>query len=493
MTLRVLIAGLEHETNTYCKETTPLTAFGRLRGERLIQTLADTRTDVGGMLAACEELGAEPSAGLFAMAQPSGTIAANAYRELRDEILADVERGDFDAVVLGLHGAGVVEEIDDLEADLCREIRARVGTQLPIAATFDLHGNVSQAMADALDGMFVCHEYPHTDLYERGREAVELVARVRAGELRPRSWVETLPILLPTSTTLFGPAKEVKDRCLALEAERGLIDCSFFHGFPYTDTPLVGSRITATADGDVELARKCAQEVAAYLWDKRDEFRPTSLSAQEAVEQALAAGEGPVVINETSDNPGGGTPGDGTHLLRALLDARVEDACFGFIVDPIAARLAHEAGVGETIEVELGGRYDELHGAPLPVRAYVKALSDGRFEWRSAMLAGLRANLGPTARLLVDGLDIIVGSQRSQTFGPGVFEHLGIDPTRYRLVALKSSNHFRAGFQELARAIVTADPPGLTTHRIEIFPRERAPGPLWPLDPDAAWSAGSGS
>jgi microcystin degradation protein MlrC len=243
--------------------------------------------------------------------------------------------------------------------------------------------------------------------------------------------------------------------------------------------------VVVTVREDREQARRIARRLAQMLWDARERFRARSLSADEAVAEAvaIAAQKRPVVINETSDNPGGGTPGDGTHLLRAMLAAKLTDACFGFIVDPEVAAQAHTAGTGATIDVSLGGKYDDLHGRPLVAQAYVKALSDGRLVMQ-AMMKGARINLGPLARLVIDGIDVVVASHRSQTFDPEPFLAVGIDVRRYAIVALKSSNHFRAGFRDVAAAIVTADPPGLTTHHVEIFPRRRAPGTLWPLDSD---------
>lgn len=487
--MRLGIAGISHETNSYCRELTQADEFWTLRGER-VQRLAGTATDVGGMLAGCDEIGATPVCTLVAGASPSGVIAAQAYADFKAEILDGLaSAGALDAVALSLHGAGVVEGTDDLEGDLACGVRELVGPEVPIVAVFDLHGNVSQRMADALTLMLPCHHYPHTDLAERGLEALRLLPRLVSGELRPVTCVETLPALLPTSTTLFGPAKQVLDHCLELEQRDGVIDCSFFHGFPYTDTPLVGAHLCATTDADPELARRTARDAARFLWERIDSFRPETLGCEQAIERARSIAGSPVVINETSDNPGGGSPGDGTHLLRAMLEARVENACFGFIVDPVSAKAAHAAGVGATVELRLGGRYDALHGAPLRVSAYVKALHDGRFRWQK-MLRGVQAGLGPMARLVIGGIDVIVSSNRSQTFDPEVFAQLGIDVMRYALVALKSSNHFRAGFQELAAGIVTADPPGLTTHRIEVFPRKRAPGPLWPLDREARYPPG---
>jgi microcystin degradation protein MlrC len=492
--MRIAIGGVFHETNTYCREPTRADDFQQLRGERLLATRGQ-HSDVGGAVSACEALGVEPVPLLFASAQPSGTIERDAYERLKAEILNGLSTaGTIDGVVLCLHGAGVVDGVEDLEGDLVAAVREAVGPFLPMAASFDLHGNVTQAMADVLDAAFACHHYPHIDLHERAEEAVRFVMRKARQDFSTFVHVERLPLLMPTTTTFTEPGKGVLQRMLLAETEPDVLDVSWFHGFPYTDIAQVGSSVVVTAQGpDASVqARKTARQLARRLWEVRESFRPRSLSAEEAVALATAdaAGTletpGPVVINETSDNCGAGAPGDGTHLLRAMLAAKLENACFGFIVDAQAAAAAHAAGVGATIEVALGAHCDTLHGEPLPVRGYVKALHDGRIRMQ-AMFKGAPLHLGPMARLQVDGLDIIVASRRSQTFDPEPFLAVGIDVRRYRVVALKSSNHFRAGFQDLAGTIITADPPGLSTHHIEIFPRRRAPGPLWPIDEGARY------
>ena len=301
----------------------------------------------------------------------------------------------------------------------------------------------------------------------------------------------------PGSQLLCCAVAGAKLDCRAVagaEQEAGVLDVSWFHGFPYTDVAHVGVSLAVTTNGDRDQARRIARELANALWTARAEFTPRSLGAAEAVREAQSLpwqpGDGPIILQETSDNCGGGAPGDGTHLLRAMLDAKLERACFGFIVDPETAAAAHAAGVGATVEVRVGGKTDDLHGDPLPLRAYVKSLHDGRITLQ-VMFRGAPLNLGPMARLIPEGdgkgVEIIVASRRSQTFDPEPFLALGIDVKRYRYVALKSSNHFRAGFQPICSAIVTADPPGLTTHHIEVFPRQRAPGPLWPVDERATF------
>ncbi len=485
--MRIAIAGISHETNTYCRDMTRAEDFYRLDGTALLRARGQ-QSDIGGAIDACDRRGIEPVPVFFASTQPSGTIERAAYDSFRQAILEGLARApDLDGIVLCLHGAGVVDGIEDLEADLAHAVRDLVGRAIPVVATFDLHGNVTQHMADALDGVFACHHYPHVDLHERAEEAVALVERIRTESLRTCTHVATLPMLLPTTTTYVDPGKAQLERMLAAEADAGVIDVSWFHGFPYTDVAHVGACVAVTTEGDPAQARRVAQSLAARLWDDREQFRPLSLSADQAVAEALQHNAHPVVIHETSDNCGGGAPGDGTHLLRAMLDADLEQACFAFLVDPVTAQQAHEAGVGASIDVSLGGRYDDLHGAPIEAPAYVKALHDGRLVMQ-AMFTGAPLNLGPMARLGIGKLDVVVASRRSQTFDPEPFLAVGIDVLRYRIIALKSSNHFRAGFQDLAEAIVTADPPGLTTHHIEVFPRQRASAPLWPIDPRATFT-----
>lgn len=492
--MRIAIAGISHETNTYCQAATHHGDFYQLRGEKILGCMGQ-ESDLGGALGACERLGLEAVPILFVSAQPSGTIDFDDYQNFKSEIISTLATTlPVDGIFLGLHGAGVVDGIEDLEGDLVLGIRELVGPDVPITASFDLHGNVTQQMADALDGVFACHHYPHVDLHERAAEAVELLVRMNQEGLRPVTVVTAIPMLMPTTTTFVGPGKERLAMMLEAEAEEGVIDVSWFHGFPYTDVAHVGTYIVVTTSGDRSQAERIGRGLAARLWQDRELFKPVSLSAEAAVMEAenlpWSPGTGPIILQETSDNCGGGSPGDGTHLLRAMLDADLENACFGFIVDADVASQAHEAGVGKTIRVSLGGKTDDLHGEPLDLTVRVKSLHDGRITLQ-AMFKGAPLNLGPIARLqpLNTDLEIIVASRRSQTFDPEPFLALGIDVNRHRYVALKSSNHFRAGFQDLASAIVTADPPGLTTHHIEVFPRQRTSRPLWPLDERASFES----
>jgi microcystin degradation protein MlrC len=489
--LRVVIGQVAHETNTFSSVRTTKALFELWewdRGEEVIERHRGVEDYLGGMIDRAEALGIELVGAFSAFANPSGTITRDTYAMLEREMLDGIRAaGRVDAICLALHGAGVAEGIDDLEGTLLKAIRRDVGYEVPIVVTLDLHGNITEQMVQEADVLLGVNFYPHTDSYDRGREAIDVAKRLVEGHLKPVMSLTRVPILIPTSTTNLSPAKDINEICWKWEREPGMIDCTFFHGFPHTDTPYVCASVLAISDGDPALAERASRDVARAIWDRRQEFFPELPGPEEGIDIALRLPGQPIVINETSDNPGGGTPGDGTYLLRAMLSRNLTNACFGFIYDPEVAEAAHAAGVGSWIDVQLGGKTDRLHGDPIPVRAYVKVLSDGRFVQSSPMWRGKPVNLGKSARLVIGGVDVLVCSVSSQTFDEQVFLLHGIDVSQYKIVALKSSQHFRARFESIAANIVTVDSPGLSSRNLSFFHYQRIPRPSYPLDPEVTF------
>lgn len=487
MTFRLALGGLAHETNQYVAAPTRLDDFTVTRGQDILAARG-VRTYAGGMLDAAAELGATVVGTLHAIAMPSGVIETATYRALKQELLDRLATAlPVDAVALDLHGAGVVDGLDDLEGDLTTAVRTQVGREVPIVVTHDLHGHITAQEAAAVDAMFGVHHYPHDDMYERGREAVEAIPDILGRRCRPVVHVERLPMLVPTTTTYSGVGAEVLELCQRLEKRPGILDVTFMHGFPYTDNPHVGCQVVAIADGDPALAAGVAREAAEAIWQLRERFLVCYPPPAEALSAALAADGEPIVINETSDNPGGGAPGDGTHLLRAVLAARPERTVFCGLTDPAAVQAAHRAGVGATLALSLGGKTDDRHGEPIDCQAYVKALTDGSIVLEAPMGRGWHLSLGPTALLVVDGVEVILFSRAMQTIDRTPLVLHGIDPTRRKVVALKSSQHFRSGFTEIAAGVVSTDSPGLTTMRLNLLERTRTPRPVFPLDPEAVY------
>lgn len=485
--MRFAIGEFAHETNTFCLGFTELDAFRSTfwcEGDEVITRNRGVRNDLGGMIDAGERLGIELAPTLATTTQPSATVSRHAYETIRDTLFARLRAaGPVDAICLALHGAGSADGIEDMEGTFLAELRALVGTKIPIVVSLDLHGNTTEAMLEHATAAFYCHEYPHIDSYDRGVEIVEIAAKILRGEITPVKHLLRLPLIIPPSTTFTGPAKVINERCFEWEKQPGVIDCNFTHGFPHTDVSVICTSVLVTTDSDPALAERVANDVAELIYATIEDFRQALPGAEEAIAQALAATELPVIVAEVSDNPGGGAPGSGTHLLRALLDANQPKTCFGFIWDPATAEQAHAAGPGATIDVAIGGFTDELHGAPIATSAYVKSITDGRFILVNPMGAGSEVNLGKMARLVIGNVDVIVGSNRAQTLDAQLFLLHGIDVREYRVVAIKSQQHFRGGFQGLAGTVIRTDTPGFTTSNLDSLPFQHISRPIWPLDP----------
>jgi microcystin degradation protein MlrC len=489
--MRVAVGGISHETNTFCRGESTLANFQErawAEGEEMIERNRGVRNYIGGIIDAAEQQGIELVPTFFASATPSATISADTYATLRGNLLGALNAvGEVDAVCLTLHGAGVADGVDDIEGDIIQHVRVLYGPDMPIVVTLDLHGNITDQMVEHADALLGVNLYPHTDSYDRGVEAIELIPKLVAGVVRPVMHLTVLPMMVPSTTTNLSPAKDVNELCWEMETRDGVIDCTFYHGFAPADIPKVGISVLAIADGDADLARQVSEGIAGHIWEIREQFRVTPTPPAEAFRQALETDGRPVIINEKADNPGGGGPGDGTHLLRAMIEADLQEACFGFMYDPETAAQAHAAGVGSTIDIRLGGKTEELHGEPIEARAYVKALTDGRFIQQSPMGRGGKVDLGKMARLVIGGIDVLVSSIRTQTLDDEVFKLHGIDVTRYKIVAIKSSNHFRAGFEPISHAIIRADTPGLVSADLSTFDYKRLQRPIWPLDDDTTF------
>lgn len=487
--IRLAIGGIIHETNTYTAEvtgTTTLDRFEQYQGDEIISAFANANHQVGGFIQGAQQHGVQLVPLYLGQATPSGTIAADAYAVMKQSILQGLEHSlPVDGVLLALHGAGVAEGIEDIEGDLAQAVRDLVGRSVPIAAVYDLHGNFTVQMHQACDISLPCRLYPHTDFLQRGVEAVELLLRLLRDTFKPVSIIRRLPMLPYIVATQEGFIPfQVNELCQRLMEQAGVIDCSWFHGFPYADIAAPCPTVICTTDGDEQLAQSCADRVAEWIWAHRESFKPVHPSPDEGIALALEQPGRPVVVNEYADNPGGGTPGDGTYLLRALLDARpaIGECCFAAINDAAVVRQAQQAGVGASIRVSLGGKLGRFQGAPIEAQAYVKAITDGCFVNRpGAMFAGVRFDLGAMCRLVIAGVDVIVASRAEQIYDTEPFALHGLDVSGYKIIAIKGANHFRAYYKGMAERIITVDSVGLSTADITSFPRRCLQGPFWPL------------
>jgi microcystin degradation protein MlrC len=283
-------------------------------------------------------------------------------------------------------------------------------------------------------------------------------------------------------TTLFGPAAEIKQLCLKVENEDGIIACTFFHGFPYVDRPNTGSAVLVVAEKDRKLAESTGRRVAQAIWDMRERLRPNLTDAPTAIARALREARWPTVLLDSADNPGGMAPGDSTHLLKVMIGADLKEACFASINDREVAAQAHSAGRGSRIQINLGGKSLPLNGKPISAEATVLSLSDGRFQVTNPEGAGTWTELGPCAALQIGGIEVLVSSKPYQPYDPGLFKLHGIDVTKRKLVVLKSTSKWRTGFEGLIAQDIVVDTPGYMSRDLSIYEWHQLERPVWPLD-----------
>jgi len=489
----VLIGQIEHETNTFSALPTGMSEFADASlhyGDDVIADLAGTNTAVGGFLrvAAEEDWDVEPT--VAADATPGGPVTADALDTLLDEVLAGIERTDPDGLLLALHGAMVSEgeEPRSSESDgdgyILERVRRAVGPDVPVMASLDLHANVSDRMATHADGLFGYDTYPHVDIGDTGETAARAMAATLRGDLDPEVIVERAPLLppLPELRTETEPMASLLASAADAEGQ-GIPDVSVFGGFAYADVDHAGFSVVGVADRSVaDDVRATCRALADEAVDRRGEFDRDYTSVDDAAAEAAAwDGDAPLLLADISDNPGGGSAQDGVVLLGALLDAGVEDAALATIYDPEAVEAAVDAGVGERVSLSLGGRSGE-NGEPLDVTGRVRLLSDGNYRNQGPMSTGLAVSFGRTALLEVDGVDVLVGSHRQQPYDPEAFRSQGITPERQRVLVLKSTVHYRAGFEPFVGGVREVATPGLCSPDLSAFDYEHVPRPIYPLD-----------
>ena len=489
--MRVGIGGFRHETNSFSSVITTVAKFQDLRyefGQALIDNnIGGVRTPLGGFIDEAEALGIDLAPSFYANATPSGHITPDTLETLTanlvDSLWQQHLQAPLDAIALTMHGAGVSDLSDDIEGYALEALRQRFGKEIAIGVTLDLHANVTEKMVVLSDVLMGVKCYPHVDEYENARALLQHLYNHVVNGVPIYQARRSLPWLLAPGggVTLSGPAHDVQQLTIKMEETNDdLLQATFFHGFPYADIPQAGVSVVTVAKTQLA-ADTVANAIAEYAWNRRNDFTPVTLSPSQAIDQALSLGDGPIVINESSDNPGGGAPGDGTHLLREMLERNLPGSAFAGLWDPEVVQQAIAAGVGSKITCTLGAKADNLHGEPILLQdAYVKTISDGTYITKSPMGAGSQATLGPSVLLQVGNVSIGVSTSRRQTLDCNAFEILGINYQEMHILGLKSSQHFKAWWNDKAK-IVTCDPPGIHCSDMSVFDFKYANKAYFPL------------
>lgn len=492
--MRIGIAGIFHETNCFAKDPTPLSDFYKTQNAAAscLASSQTIRTYVGGVVDLLKSRGAEPVGAYYANACPSGIITKEAAEAMTagvvDSLWTAHQEKPLDGIALCLHGAGAAQVYADLEGYVLRSVRSRFGPDIPVGVVMDLHANVTAETVALSDAPVGIKSYPHVDMYEAGGIMADYVCDMaQSGERLYKKHIRLPWYIVPAGgVTMDGPAKKVREYCLELEKDPDVMQVSFFHGFPYADVDYAG--VTVVTLGKTQAAAdEAALKLARYAWNMRSEFIPTVKTPDQVMDEALSA-EGLTVIGESSDNTGGGAPGDGTFLLDAMLRRNAPGSVFMGIYDPQVVQQALQAGIGGRISCLLGGKTDELHGKPIQLTdALVVAESDGRVVCKSIMGQGAVNSFGKTVCLQVGNVHIIVVSVRCQPKDDGLMEGVGMDCAKQRVIGLKSSQHFKAWWVEHAQQILVCDPPGIHSSDLESFTFKHGGVGVYPLT-DAQWN-----
>lgn len=490
--MKLLIARMSHETNTFSPVPTPLVRFGGGRpppeGEAALRTAVGRSSTMAGMVKVAQDAGAEMVTPIAAGAPPSGRVHDDAYQYMTDTICNAL--ADCDGVLLDLHGAMVTESLEDGEGALLARIRS-LRPNIPIGVGLDMHANLYPEMVEHSTVITGYQTYPHIDMFETGARAAQVLLDAMNGRVTPTmSWgnCPMLPHVMRQGTDDF-PNRELQQRVREMEQGEALA-VSLFTGFPHADIYNAGLSVVVVTDNDMDKARELRDELLEMAWTNREAFVYQLVPLEESIGQANdaadAEGDGPVILLDHYDNTASGGTMDTTEVLREILNQALEDvAAFG-IFDPDAVDQMIEAGVGNEVTVSLGGKFHmdalERQSSPLEVTGTVRLISDGRFTITGPMGTGGTMTMGKTVVLDTGKVQIVVVSQHVEPFDLGCFTSLGIDPLRKRFLMLKSRIHYRATYMPIAKRIIECAGRGVCTSDYGELTFEHVRRPIFPLD-----------
>ena len=482
--MKIFGASLATETNTFSPVPTGLKSFyvARKGDYSTYLPFKDSVVALWGKMST--ERGYQYVESLIAAAEPAGKTLKKVYENFRDEILDDLRASlPVDAVLLDLHGAMVADGYDDCEGDLIAHVRQIVGTDVPIGVELDLHCHISDLMIEQATAIITYKEYPHTDMADRAVELFDLIVDTVEGRVKPTmSLFDTGMIALYYPTQ--EPMKSYVDKLRALEREEGVLSVSLGHGFPWGDVPDLGTKTLVITNNDPAAASELAESLGRELYAMREQAVPHYYGIDDAFDYALAAQGSPIVIADVSDNAGGGASSDSTFLLRRMLERGITNAAIGCIWDPIAASVAIEAGEGAQLDLRVGGKMGVMSGDPVDLHVTVGKIALNALQYFGPDDARQDVPVGDSVAISANGIDIVLISTRTQTFSPHVFTNVGIDPTKKKILIIKSTQHFYARFAPIAAEVIYVAAPGAVAPMFKDIPYAVASHHRWPMTDD---------
>jgi microcystin degradation protein MlrC len=491
--MRVAIGQLWQETNTFNPIATTradFEAFGVLRGDELIEQLADTN-EPGGFIQSLRAWPERPEiVGLVRLpAWPSGRVTAETLAWLRKEMLDALDRaGPIDAVLLALHGAMVAEDDPDVEGAVLKDVRGRVGPGVPVVVTLDLHANITRRMVDHASAIVLYHTAPHIDVFETGQRGAVVLRRILIEGAHPVTAFQKVPAVMPAERANTQDPDSVsfglRQRLVELEKESGILAAGLATVQPWLDIPDLGSAVVVVADRDGPLAEERCEEVAEELWSRRADYLPNLEDLQDAVRRARElCAEGLIVLGDSADATTSGAPGDSTWVLGELLRHDWPRPALMTIVDPELVQALYPAAPGTKWSGQVGGKRDTKFARPLPLTAELERSFEAWLTLSGHLARNLAIDMGRSVVLRAAGnVRVVVTSRTGPHFAPELFRAAGFDPFAAAVLVAKSPCGFRAAYRDRARAIFMVRAPGCAPSEFWNYPYHHIPRPLWPWD-----------
>lgn len=496
MTLKIVIARFNHETNSFSPTPTPLSAFGvngPAWGEQVYAEQKGAGSAMGAFIDIAESMGASMITPVAGEADPSAPMSQRTYLEVSQAILEAVANG-CDGIMLDLHGAMLAEGADDGEGILLEQIR-HLAPQVPICVSLDLHANITTKMIDNADIVVGFKTYPHVDIHATGVHAGELLRDSINGTYRPVTRWFQLPLLASTLSmdTSKGAMQRAIAAAIAAEGEPGVLAVSVFGGFPLADFKDAGASVVVVTDNDPELASRIAERIGHAMWADREDFvfrsKPLMKSLAEAKSLAEMPGQGPILLLDHSDNVMSGGTCDVMDVVVGVLEAGLINFAVGPIADPEAVAELIKAGVGSTHTVALGNKVplqsQGITKHPVSLCGKVVAISDGMVKvLEGGFVSTLR--MGRSVLFDLGPGQIIITERRAEPNALGVFSSLGIDPREKTYLVIKSRMYSRIAFMPIAKGLIECDSDsgGPTSANYALFPFKHIRRPIYPLDED---------
>ena len=482
--MRIAIAGILHESNSFSRETTELRHFEIARGADMVRRWADAGHELGGFLEGAKLYGFEAAPLLSATAIPGGPVSSDAFESLRKLLLEQLQMaGSVDGMLLALHGAMYSHTWPDADGELVTRVRRAVGPDFPLVVTHDFHANVSDRLAAGSTALVVYKTCPHVDQRERGLQAASILARTIRDGVRPTMVLARPPMIYPIMghNTSSRPLAPVFERVREIEREPGVLAANVAAGYQYADVWEAGVSVTVVTDNDPALAEHFAGELSALLWDTRSQLNTRQPEAAEAVRQAMESEATPVVLVDIGDNVGGGSPADSTILLSELLTQKAQ-GWTTVIYSPAGVQTAAAAGVSHPVSMKVGTPAVAIQGR-------VRGLHEGTFVEPEVRHGGARYNdQGVSALVEVGGPDpespnlLLLTSKRMPPFSLQQLISAGVAPHRQKILVVKAAVAFRAAYEPVARRIIEVNTPGITAADPRLFTYQHLRRPVFPLD-----------